>query len=517
MILSQMIFPTGEATDREILYYRGQAGPITSDGLEIRNETPIRFDTYFNALFYGAYAEYTRINQVRTCLLTTGKIRIRLFSLDNQNQEKSLIALDVSGHRTRTQLPEYTLSELPAGGALFLEVTAHSTPAWIHGGWYEAQVNCQHVRTAVIICTYRRERYVYRNLRNVRETILGNKNCPACDDIDIFVIDNGKTIQAEESPRIFVFPNKNCGGSGGFTRGLLEVYRRRDHYTHFLLMDDDISFEPETLIRTVQFLKAAEPAGSPLCIGGQMLLENDPAVQFEAGSSYIKGRLCPNGRGLDLSGREALLKNAENPPVQYNAWWYCCLPVSVIEQYGFPLPLFIKTDDVEYGLRLKERVVSINGIGVWHTAFSKKYSPYLEYYIKRNELIVSAIHGSGAGMLPSLWKLIRTSGRAWLSRDPRVIHFASRACRDFLSGPDFLLRTDGEALHVQLTAEGEKVSQNYVADLFAKSVRLLAVLLQLALRYHRVRAAYQTRWKELTGEKFWCEYLDLDWEGTETV
>ena len=37
------------------------------------------------------------------------------------------------------------------------------------------------------------------------------------------------------------------GGSGGFTRGLLEVCQSGE-YTHVLLMDDDISFEPETSI-----------------------------------------------------------------------------------------------------------------------------------------------------------------------------------------------------------------------------------------------------------------------------
>ena len=447
-------------------------------------------------------------------LITTGAIKIRLFTLDRKNREEVWLDMDVSGNRSVTVLPQYVLEDFPPGGALFLEMTAHSACAWLHSGWYEAEADCQQVRIAAVICTHHREEYVYRNLRNVREKILENRDCPACDDIDVLVIDNGKTIQPEEHPHISIFPNKNCGGSGGFTRGMLEAFQKRDRYTHVLLMDDDISFEPETLVRTIQFLKTAKPTERPLCIGGQMLLENHPTVQFEAGSSYLNGRLSPHGHGADLSDRESLLANSHSPSVQYNAWWYCCLPLTAIEKYGFPLPLFIKTDDVEYGLRLKPQVVLLNGIGVWHTAFSDKYSPYLEYYIKRNELIVSAIHDCGAGVLPSLKELIRTTGRGWLAGEPRVIHFTSQACLDFLCGPDFLLQTDGEALHMKLIAEGKTAPQSPIASLFKETLLLFSALFQLIFRYGRTRSAYQSRWRELTGETFWRKYLDLTQEGT---
>lgn len=505
MVLSQMVFPSEETAEKSMLYYRGKARPCVHDGLGLLPGVPVRFDTYFNAFFYGAYTEHTHVKRVRVCTRTTGILQIKLFSVDERGRETLLTEQAVSGNRTAAELPEYALADLSPNGALFLEVTAHSAPAWLHSGWYEAAADCHPVRIAAVICTYHREEYVYRNLRNVRKKIWENPDCPARDDIDILVIDNGKSIQTEDHAHIYVFPNKNCGGSGGFTRGMLEA-TRRGQYTHVLLMDDDISFEPEVLVRTVQFLKAARPTERPLCIGGQMLLEDRPTVQFEAGSSYIRGRLSPNGQGRDLSSREALLANARGGPAQYNAWWYCCLPLSAIEKNGFPLPLFIKTDDVEYGLRLRPHVVLLNGIGVWHTAFSDKYSPYLEYYIKRNELIVSAIHGSGAGVLPSLRKLLRTFVRALLSGETKVLYFERRACQDFLRGPDFLLRTDGEALHVRLLKDRKGNGTSPLIE----CLRLFRELGWLALRYHGVRLAYQSRWRELTTEAFWRRYLELN-------
>lgn len=505
MILSRIVFPATE--DACALYYHGRAGTITEKSIELLLGERLRFDTYFNAFFYGPYAIYTDVKQVRTVVVTTGEIHIRLIALNRDNCEIPLMDIEVHGTGIRTELPVCPLSALPVGGALFLEMTAQSAPAYVHSVWYESNVACQRVKLAIVICTYHREQYVRQNLRNLQEKVLEDPDCPAGEEIDIFVVDNGKTLQFEQSPHIFMFPNKNCGGSGGFTRGMLEAYSSKDRYTHVLLMDDDISFEPETIVRTVQFLKAAKTSERPLCVGGQMLLENSPTIQFEAGSSYINGRLVSNGQGLDLSDRKALLENGQNAPVQYNAWWYSCLPVSAIKKWGLPLPLFIKTDDVEYGLRLEEQVVLLNGIGVWHREFSSKYSPYLEYYIKRNELIVSAIHGSGAGTLHSLGKLLRTYGRACLTGEARIIFFESRACLDFLKGPDFLLETDGETLHRNLVTAGK--SRFYFLK---ESFCLIFQLLRLVVRYPAVRRAYQERWRELTTERFWRRYLDLEGE-----
>ncbi len=37
--------------------------------------------------------------------------------------------------------------------------------------------------------------------------------------------------------------------------------------------------------------------------------------------------------------------------VDYNGWWMCLIPTAVIKEIGLSLPLFLKWDDAEYGLR----------------------------------------------------------------------------------------------------------------------------------------------------------------------
>ena len=39
--------------------------------------------------------------------------------------------------------------------------------------------------------------------------------------------------------------------------------------------------------------------------------------------------------------------------VDYNGWWMCLIPTTVIKEIGLSLPLFLKWDDAEYGLRAK--------------------------------------------------------------------------------------------------------------------------------------------------------------------
>ena len=52
--------------------------------------------------------------------------------------------------------------------------------------------------------------------------------------------DEGRVLSAEEfeGPHIYYHRNKNVGGSGGFTRGMIESIRQKPKATHVLLMDE---------------------------------------------------------------------------------------------------------------------------------------------------------------------------------------------------------------------------------------------------------------------------------------
>ncbi len=510
-VLSRIILPPQDDEERSPLYYRSNGEVRLKQGkLEISHGSIVRFNTYFNGFFYPKYLDYSYVSEISMCIWITGEVRVKAICWTKDQREFVLYEKRGSGFNEKIHLPVLRLKTLPYGGALFLEMEAISQTAFFHTGWYETDNSSVHpVHVAAVICTYRREHYVMQNLERIKHSIWENESCPIRNNFDLFIVDNGKSLILDETPHVHLFPNRNYGGSGGFTRGLIEAYRRKESYTHVLFMDDDISFETEVLVKTVQLLRFAKELDRPLWIGGQMLIEDQPTIQFEAGSFYRHGRLEPVNRGLDVSKLNNLLLNEKDHHVQYNAWWYCCMPVDSVEKGGLPLPLFIKTDDVEYGLRQAPHVVLMNGIGIWHMAFSQKYSPHLEYYIKRNELIVSAIHCQSNSLCLGLWKLIRAAGKAILIGDTRTVDFLLDAYRDFLKGPDFFLQSDEEELNHQLINKKQLLGKSRIRSILTDPFRLIPVLGYFMFHYTRVQQAYQTRLPELTSLAFWCGHLGI--------
>ena len=63
-------------------------------------------------------------------------------------------------------------------------------------------------------------------------------------------------IVRECNDKVTVVPNMNAGGAGGFSRGMIEILKKRDleDFTHILLMDDDAIVEPDLLVRIYGFL-----------------------------------------------------------------------------------------------------------------------------------------------------------------------------------------------------------------------------------------------------------------------
>lgn len=506
-VLSRVILPGPDRLEQSALYYHGSS-PVTCEqgGLVIPAGHTVTFDSYFNGFFYPKYLRYTHVTSVSVRCVIGGRALVGV-CVCTRDGEQMLFEERVSGE---VHMPAVDITSLPAEGMLYLTVQAADGPVrFLRGKWETDLELVNDVCVAAVMCTYRREEYVAWNLAQLRETVWGEEECPIREALDLFVVDNGRTLTLAEDEHVKLFPNRNLGGSGGFTRGLMEAYRRRDTYTHVLFMDDDISFETEALVKTVQLLRYAKPSDRPLCIGGQMLIEDEPTVQYEAGALFEKGCAVSLCHEVDISGPDALLENGKEYPFQYNGWWYYCQPLDVVDEAGLPLPFFIKADDAEYCLRTKPSIVLMNGIGVWHRRFGEKYSVHLEYYIKRNELVTSALHGSGAGIWAGLMKLIRAAGKAALLGDPRAIGFLLRAYRDFLKGPDFFLETDGEALNKGLLEAMQKPGKSRPASILTDPFRLLPVMMAFIRDYKKVRAQYIDRLGELTSMAFLERYLRI--------
>lgn len=459
-----MIFPTADTClIEEMYFYLSQGAQILGESagkaahICLETGSVMRTDTYFNALSADKWKKYTSAQGFSVTIQLKGKVRMEFYSkilVSDEIEEikigETIVSLD--GGETTVEVPDSQMQ-----GIVYFQLTALE-PSVFYKGWYSCENHAvRPVKIALDICTFKREEYVLRNCR-----LLKNKADRDEDfkNFEIFIIDNAKTLKRESFPNenLRLFPNANAGGAGGFTRGLIEIKRaaEKEGITHALIMDDDILLEPEALFRTQAVLSLLKKEYQDAVIGGAMLRLDQKSIEVESGALWNKGDLISRKKGMDLSLPNACLYNELEEPIDYTAWWYTCIPLSVVTEDNLPLPLFIRGDDVEYGLRNSRHIILMNGICVWHEPFENKYSSSTYYYVLRNQLIDNALHHQIIDKKEFLDMIKnRVMEEIYMYRY-RNAGLLMDAVEDYLKGIEWLKETDGEALHQKITAKGDR-------------------------------------------------------------
>lgn len=464
----------------ELFYHSAKPDQIQyHDGtLLLQSDTSISFDGYYNLFPQMIYRNYT--------VCTSPMLHVRL-------KGKGIVfltACDAEGHVLAEGFSHITadgacdkqlqLPDLPAhAAAVYWQFTAETDCVLQHGYLTFAESAQRDVRLAVGICTYRREEFVKRN-----SAALISFFAERTDHIQhLFISDNGGTLDGvlPVSSYLTAVKNPNTGGSGGFARVMLEALRSETAFTHILLMDDDVLFRPEILDRLWFFLSHCREEYAHVTVGGAMCLLDTPWMQFEAGAKFQNGGYLQGlMQNLDLRNAETCIRNAAAPQeADYNSWWCCCMSMERIRTAGLPMPFFFKMDDVEYALRLGEKVVCLPGMCVAHEDFVKKYNPALEYYIIRNTLITAALHDRLGGRRTMLRNLMSAVLRNVLLQRYETAELILRAYGDFFKGPAFLKDTDAAALHgaiLQCAPKCEPMPPEMQPDHAQKVPKLLRIM-----------------------------------------
>lgn len=401
MILQNIIFPDKDICAESELYYRVVHGTaaLQDNRLVMDMGSKIDFFTYFNFFSITKWRKYTNIKELSLSLICEGKGNVSLWQAVLQGdhlakQKIGTYAVETSGTEEVTFC--FGDKEVAENTVYYVEIEALGHLE-IHGGsYYDDQMRAEkQINIAIGICTYRREEFVRKTLCTLSEAFLENEASPLYDHMQIFVSDNGNTLPLAElnTEKIHVVYNRNVGGSGGFGRCMLEAVHSMEqyHFTHILLMDDDIKLEPEILFRTYVFLSMAKPPYQEYILSGALLRLDIPYMQHANGELW-NGKPQLTKAGYDLRQEYTLVKNEEELPIGYAGWWYCCIPLDGAVDSIFPMPIFIHRDDVEHGLRYHGKILTLGGIAVWHDGFDNRRSPSLEYYDMRNALICNAIH-----------------------------------------------------------------------------------------------------------------------------
>ncbi|MBQ8720271.1 MAG: glycosyltransferase [Clostridia bacterium] len=424
-------------------YFRG--GQVLDGKVFANAGERVSFDTYFNSFSYTKYRRYTRVDTVYLSLDIEGEARVLLCTFDGEGEEIIDEKLCTGGTVTLSA----DLSALPELGILY-PVIIPTGEVFIRGGEYSAAVTPSDVNVAIAICTYRREDAVRHNLE-----ILSGYEFSIISRV--IVVDNGNTLTPSDTESDFIklYPNKNYGGSAGFTRGIMEAYRAS--FTHVILMDDDVIIYPEALERMSVFTSILKDEYKNAHLSAAMLSSTKPYYQHEMGARWDGQRIKSFKNALDIRERATLIENMRDEPLEYGAWWCFCLPLSDVDEFGLPLPLFIKFDDVEYGTRCTKNapIVTLNGVAVSHEDFDRKYGIYLEYYNVRNQLITLSLRKRYTA-LGCTFRLAKATAKNLFLYRYSAMEPIFRAFGDFLLGADYLMSTDAEELNRSLIASNPK-------------------------------------------------------------
>lgn len=318
----------------------------------------------------------------------------------------------------------------------------------IRNGYYELDIDGElnDVELVLSTTTFKKEAFIERNIGLVKDQIIGSDD-PIAEHFHMYVMDNGRTLDADKlsGDRVTVVPNDNVGGAGGFTRGMITAMEQDPKATNILLMDDDVAVSPESIKRTYNLLRILKDEHREDMISGAMLNYEIGEDQWEdIGNMTPQGTFAGCKPGLRLTLFDDLIYNEMYTPTKwqkdnmYAAWWYCCIPISVIEKNGLPLPVFVRCDDAEYGIRCKTGFITMNSLCVWHMSFFERYNAAVErYQTTRNTMIAQATCGMApdADFMRELHNNIRLELKKFGYENAEL---CLDAFEDFLKGPAFI-------------------------------------------------------------------------------
>ena len=470
-LLQRIILPRpGEPLDVRTLYLEESATNArrahapTRTSLSIGAESEVSFCTYFNAVPASYWRRWTILDSVVLRLELSGHGRVdvyrskadgsRIHVQGNEFATSAASRESVTGPSDSVFVEfEIELAPFEDGGWIWFDITTDNAVELRSGGWYAPIEAPGEGSIAVGMPTFNRPTDCVKTLAALGSDPLVLEKIQA-----VIIPDQGNRKAVDEpgfaeaaavlGDRLAIHNQPNLGGSGGYSRVMYEALKTTDAQ-YIVYMDDDIEIEPDCILRALAFARFSR---TPTLVGGQMLNLQERSHLHTMGEVVDRGiwmwTAAPNVE-YDHDFSKYPLRDRDNSKllhrridVDFNGWWTCVIPRSVAEEIGQPLPLFLKWDDVEYGLRARAAgypTVTLPGAAVWHMAWSDKDDAidWQAYFHLRNRLVVAALHLGNDGR-PMVVNTVKATLKHLLCLEYSTVAIQNQAIRDFLAGPDKL-------------------------------------------------------------------------------
>jgi galactofuranosylgalactofuranosylrhamnosyl-N-acetylglucosaminyl-diphospho-decaprenol beta-1,5/1,6-galactofuranosyltransferase len=417
------------------------------------------FATYLNAFPASYWRRFTPVREVTLRVLTTGPGTLVVYRSSARGAVARVTSRRLDG--VSTQHLVLPLTSFVDGGWYWFDLVAGTealvldTAEWCVPTATDPVAAASPARRITIgITTFDRPQSC--------AALLGQLGrAPELDGLvdEVLVVDQGSRLVTDDpgfddarealAGRLRVIRQPNLGGSGGFSRAMLETLDagRSDHV---LLLDDDVVAEPEGIARAVAF---ARRTTRPTVVGGHMFSMYERSV-LHAFAEVVRPwqfRWAP--AEPSVHDHDLARWNLRSTPwmhrrihADYTGWWMCLVPTAVLRDVGLSMPFFIKWDDAEFGLRASAAghpTVSLPGAAVWHVPWTDKddSTDWQAYFHARNRLVAALVHSRYERGGRLVRESLSISVKHVLAMQYSAAALRLKAVQDVLAGPADLHRS----------------------------------------------------------------------------
>jgi len=435
-----------------------EAGPQRS--ALIGSGCRVSFATYFNAFPASYWRRWTTVDAVILRIRLAGESKVILYRSTARGHSHPIETINVESDDPETIERTLSLAPFIDGGWYWFDIVAGPRgTTLIEADWLAEAEPAPPGRVSLGITAFGAPDDLVRKLR-----VLGEATDIHAQLDVVYVIDqSGRRVSDHPgfedaakklAGRVQVIEQPNLGGSGGFSRAMDETVTAGTS-DYVLLSDDDVEIDPEGILRAVTF---ADLARKPTIVGGQMFSRYERSVLHAFAEAVAPYRWwwgnAPNTKSRHDFGR----RNLRNTPWlhrradgDYNGWWMCLIPTKMIKELGLALPVFIKWDDAEYGVRARDRgypTVSLPGVACWQAPWTDKNDAldWNAYYHLRNRVVAALLHSKEPGGGQLIGESLERQLQALLSMQYSTVALRALAIEDVLSGPAHMHREIGTKL-----------------------------------------------------------------------
>ena len=289
----------------------------------------------------------------------------------------------------------------------------------------------------------------------------------------VYIVDQANAVEnltCDYGSNVRRIQQGNFGGAGGFTRGIMEALDEGAEW--ILLMDDDAVPDKLSFKVLTDFIKKQNHTNYAL--HGAMFSSSDRDMICEAGAYNEKPETRRFGIVPRLAGYRPIQPIKDDPKlacettVDYGAWWFFCVHANAVKKVGLPLPLFIRGDDREYGLRLKSvgiPTIALPGLRVWHPPHDERPDRWQMLYDWRNTFITKAIYiGCTNGRVGLPWRFFWRTYRMVIGGFYETSELMIAGLEEYLKGPLHCVNEHIATLEKARSIDGMYSSSVYLDD-----------------------------------------------------